>query len=201
MTHAEGVVAVSGSVPGAALGLGREVPGRAGTGPPMRAAQVAMFSSVFEAALRLGSERGPGCTTDCVLGCGGAGRSQMFAADPVQMRAVRGFVRRALAGHPAAGDAVAVASELAANSVQHSGSGRSGGLFTVHVAAVNDGAAELVLTELRGDDFPQAQDAGPDAECGRGLVVVRSLTSEFRVHDVGEIRSLLAVVPAGRGGQ
>jgi serine/threonine-protein kinase RsbW len=170
-----------------------------GAGQAAWAAQVAMFRSVFDAALRLGSDCEPACAADCALGCGGAGRSRMFAAVPGQVRAVRDFVRLGLAGHPAAGDAVAVASELAANSVAHGGSGRSGGMFTVHVAAVNDRAAGLVLTELRGDDVPEVRDAGPDAESGRGLVVVRSLTSVFQVSDAGEIRSLLAVVPAGSG--
>jgi hypothetical protein len=157
---------------------------------------VAVFRSVVDAALGMGNERWPGCGPDCVLGCGGAGQSQMFRAVPGQMRAVRDFVRLALAGHPATDDAVVVASELAANSVAHSGSRRAGGMFTVHVVTLGADAVGLALTELRGDNFPEVREANPDAVSGRGLAVVQALTSLFWVFDAGEIRILLATVPA-----
>lgn len=163
---------------------------------------MARFRSVVNAALGMGSERWPGCGPDCVLGCGGTGQSQIFRAVAGQVAAVRGFVRLALAGHPAADDAVAVASELAANSVAHSRSGRTGGMFTVHVVALGEAEAGLAVTELRGDGFPGVRKAGEDAGSGFGLRLVRALTSLFWVSDAGEIRILLATVPAppGTGG-
>jgi hypothetical protein len=100
---------------------------------------VAVFRSVVAAALPTGGDRGPGCGPDCVIGCEEAGQSRMFQAVPGQVRAVRDFVRLALPGHPAADDTVAVASELAANTVAHSGSGRVEGMFTVHVTEARHG--------------------------------------------------------------
>ncbi len=170
--------------------------GQAGVQAGQDESAVTVFRREVEAALGPGSERWPGCGPDCVLGCGGTGQSQMFLGVPGQVRAVRDFVRLALAGHPAADDAVAVASELAANSVAHSGSGSSGGMFTVHVTALSAASAGLAVTELRGDDYPAMQEAGPDVESGRGLAVVRSLTSLFWVSDADKIRTLLATIPA-----
>lgn len=161
---------------------------------------VAVFRSVFDAALGLDCGV-PRCAADCVLGCGGAGYSRMFGAVAGQVRAVREFVRLALAGHPAAGDAVAVASELAASSVARSGSGTAGGMFTVHVVAMGQDAAALAVTGLRGDGFPRVRETGPDAVSGRGLLVVRALTSLFWVCDNGPARILFATVPALGGGQ
>lgn len=158
-----------------------------------------MFRSAVAAALPTGGDRGPGCGPDCVIGCEGAGQSRMFQAIPGQVRAVRDFVRSALPGHPAADDTVAVASELAANTVAHSGSGRVGGMFTVHVTALGSDAAGLTVTELRGAGFPEVQEADPDEISGRGLAIVQALTSLFWVSDGAEIRILLATIPAPAG--
>jgi hypothetical protein len=82
------------------------------------------------------------------------------------------------------------------NSVAHSRSGRDGGSFVVHLAEVSASHVAVLLTELRSPTAPAGQDPGLGAESGRGLAVVRSLTSLFRVADVGDVRSLLAVIPA-----
>lgn len=156
----------------------------------------AMFRTVFETALRLGSEPAPDRGQDCLRYCAGAGRSRTFGARADQVRAVRQFVRAGLAGHPAADAAVLVASELATNSVAHSGSARDGGVFVVHLAEVNATEVAVLLTETRGQGMPAVREAGPDAESGRGLAVVHALTSLFRIADTGEVRSLLAVIPA-----
>lgn len=173
-------------------GLGRLADGRGG---PVED-PVAVFRSAVGAALAWGGERGPGCGPDCVMGCAGAGQSRMFQAVPGQVRAVREFVRSALPGRAAADDAVAVASGLATNTVAHSGSGRVGGVFTVHVTALGPDAAGLAVTELRGGGFPEVQDAGPEAASGRGLAIVQALTKLFWVSDGAEIRILLATIPA-----
>jgi serine/threonine-protein kinase RsbW len=157
---------------------------------------VAMFRSVFGAPLRLGTECAPGCGRACTLGCEGEDLSRAFRARADQVRRVREFVRAALASHPATDDAVLVASELAANSVAHSRSGRDGGIFVVHLAEVDAARVAVLLTELRSPTAPAVQDPGLGAESGRGLAVVRSLTSLFRVADVGDVRSMLAVIPA-----
>lgn len=157
---------------------------------------VALFRAVVSAALAWGGQRQPGCGPDCVLGCGGAGRSAMFWAVAGQVRAVREFVRQALPGHPAAGDTVSVASELAANTVAHSRSGWASGVFTVHVLAMGTAAAALTVTELRGEGYPQVRDPATGMVPGRGLAVVQALTSVFWVADTDRVRILLATIPA-----
>lgn len=69
-------------------------------------------------------------------------------------------------------------------------------MFTVHVITLSPTAAGLVVTELRGDDIPQVREMDPGAGSGRGLAMVRALTSLFWVSDADEIRILLATVPA-----
>lgn len=154
-----------------------------------------MFRSVSDVGLGMLREV-PRCAPCCVFGCEGAGFSLMFWAVAGQVRAVRQFVRLVLAGHPAVADAVAVASELAVNSVEHSGSGLAGGMFTVHVMAIGQAAAWLAVTELRGGGCPQVREPEPDADCGRGLQVVEALTSLFWWSDDGLTRTLFATVPA-----
>jgi anti-sigma regulatory factor (Ser/Thr protein kinase) len=184
---------VAGDLPtGRRLGGPACAPGRPLEDP------VALFRRAVNAELAWGGERESGCGPDCVTGCEGTGQSAMFQAAPGQVRAVRDFVRLALTGHPAAEDAVAVASELAANTVAHSGSGHVGGMFTVHVDAIGQ-AAGLTITELRGAGSPQVQNAGADAAAGRGLAIVQELTSLFWVSDGAEIRILFATIPAPPG--
>ena len=69
-------------------------------------------------------------------------------------------------------------------------------MFTVHVTAIGQEDARLAVTELRGASSPQVQNAGTDIATGRGLVVVRALTSLFWVSDGAEIRILFATIPA-----
>jgi hypothetical protein len=126
--------------------------------------------------------------------------SRLFRATSDQVRVVRAFVRARLAGHPARDDAVLVASELAANSVAHSASGRDGGLFLVQVAEVSATHAAVLICERRGAGRPAARNAGPDRESGRGLAVIRSLSCFFRVYDKGGMRAILAVVSADPAG-
>jgi serine/threonine-protein kinase RsbW len=187
----------------AAFGLGpitatTTAPGANGLDAAARDREIAVatFSSVLDAALRLGSRCASGCGGACTLGCEQLDRSRVFRARADQVRKVREFVRAVLAGHPAADDAVLIASELAANSVAHSRSGRDGGIFVVHPAEVSATHVAVLLTESRSQTAPAVHDPGPGAESGRGLAVVRSLASVFQVADVGEVRSLLAVIPA-----
>lgn len=117
---------------------------------------------------------------------------RVLAARPDQVRAARQLVREHLAGHPAAGDAVAVASELAANSVRHSASRLPGGRFLVRVTALDGGLAAVSVTDQGGPFAPQAAD--PGGESGRGLAVVQSLSCLFRITDHDGLRSFTAVI-------
>jgi anti-sigma regulatory factor (Ser/Thr protein kinase) len=59
------------------------------------------------------------------------GCAQSFPGRPDQVRAVRVFLARFLAGAPGADDAVLLISELATNACTHSASGSPGGRLTV----------------------------------------------------------------------
>jgi anti-sigma regulatory factor (Ser/Thr protein kinase) len=72
-----------------------------------------------------------------------------FPGQADQIRHVRACLREILAAWPRAGDAVAVASELAANSVLHSRSGLPGGVFTVR-AEVHRGTGTCIAVQDEG---------------------------------------------------
>src|SRR5580658_1081583 len=157
---------------------------------------IAVLKSVTHSAARLSHQCGAECTDKCILPANPGNPSRVFRATADQVRAVRTFVKATLAGHPALDDAVLVASELAANSVAHSASGRDGGLFVVHLAGISAAQAAIVVCERRGPEVPVPLEADPDSETGRGLAIVKSLTSFFYIFTEGEMRSMLAVVPA-----
>jgi anti-sigma regulatory factor (Ser/Thr protein kinase) len=113
---------------------------------------------------------------------------------PDQVRAARQFVRQHLAGHPAVGDAVAVASELVANSVTHSASRFGGGRFLIRVTALDGLHAAVTVTDQGGTFAPKP--TARDSESGRGLAVVRSLACLFRICDHDGLRTFTAVIPA-----
>jgi hypothetical protein len=75
---------------------------------------------------------------------------------PAQVRAARAFVQEALGpGHPCAGDAVLLVSELVTNSVRHSGSAVAGGRVTVTVMVTAGGWTVLVaVADRAGDGVP-----------------------------------------------
>jgi anti-sigma regulatory factor (Ser/Thr protein kinase) len=121
---------------------------------------------------------------------------RVFGGTADQVRVVRQFVRGQLAGHPACDDAVVVASELGSNAVAHSASRLAGGRFVVHAARLWAGHAAVIVTD-EGGPLVLPVPAGPDAETGRGLAVVRALSCWFRIRDHDGLRSFIAVVPAG----
>jgi anti-sigma regulatory factor (Ser/Thr protein kinase) len=132
---------------------------------------------------------------------GGQADVRVFSGQAGQVRVVRAFVRDRLAVHPARDEAVLVASELAANSAGHSLSGGESGRFAVQVVMLGAGHAGVVVTDRGGPPVPPVP-AVPDvnAESGRGLTVVRSLSCWFRIHDHdGGFRSFAAIVPGTCG--
>jgi serine/threonine-protein kinase RsbW len=141
---------------------------------------------------------GVACSPDWSLPGGQACPMRVFPATASRVRSVRQFVRDLLAGHPACDDAVLVASELASNAIAHSASRKAGGRFVVHAAALRSGNAGVIVTDEGGTlRLPICTD--PDAESGRGLVVVRALSCSFRIADHGGLRSFIAEIPGGHG--
>jgi serine/threonine-protein kinase RsbW len=93
-----------------------------------------------------------------------------------QVRHARAFVARALEGFPMVDDAVLLISELCANAVQHSKSGKPGGLFTVHAEVHED---QYVWAEV-GDcgGLWAIKDYRADGR-GHGLDIVREIASDW----------------------
>lgn len=98
--------------------------------------------------------------------------------------AERGRVARAFAvgvlgpGHPCADDAALLVGELFGNSVRHSRSGDAGGTVTVAVRA-GDGLVRVEVTDHSGPGAPELCPAGRNAEGGRGLQLVASLSARW----------------------
>jgi hypothetical protein len=100
--------------------------------------------------------------------------SRVFQARADQVREAREFLRAALEGCPAAGDAILCISELATNAVLHSDSRKAGGTFTVRVE-IHQGDYLWVEVEDNGGRWNQR--AHPDGR-PHGLDIVAALTAE-----------------------
>jgi anti-sigma regulatory factor (Ser/Thr protein kinase) len=132
---------------------------------------------------------------------------RVFPGALVQVAEVRGFVACLLAGCPAREVLVTCASELSANAIVHTASGR-GGFFSVEVVRCRDGVARVAVTDAGGAGVPAARAAGrrgPGAaggtgvrdgsgalsaldaleESGRGLAMVAACTSRWGYTDAG----------------
>lgn len=94
-----------------------------------------------------------------------------------QVREVRSFVTEVLERHPAADEVMLLASEIAANAVVHTASGK-GGTFTVLIRS--DEHAILVEVHDDGSDtVPAACPASQPVESGRGLGLVDRLADRW----------------------
>jgi serine/threonine-protein kinase RsbW len=93
---------------------------------------------------------------------------------PESAAAAREFAAKALAGYPAAGDAITALNEMVTNAVQHSRSGLPGGSLEVRLTVTAASVLAEVLDE--GPLGPPPPGRDPFAERGRGLVLVEALT-------------------------
>lgn len=152
----------------------------------------AVFLSAVESGERIDHKCDSGCLNGCPLPADQEHSSRLFPCAADQVRVVRAFVRKRLAGHPARDDAVLVASEIAANAVDHGASPR----LLVHVTEVSATHAAVLITEWGVTGKLTVMDADADSESGRGLALVRSLSFFVRVGGKGDARNILTVVPA-----
>lgn len=102
------------------------------------------------------------------------------------------FVASALAGCPARDTLLTCVSELAANAIEHTASGR-GGMFTVGVGR-RDGVASVSVTDDGSATMPAVTSAGMLAEGGRGLALVAACSSRWGFHDGARGRTVWAEV-------
>jgi serine/threonine-protein kinase RsbW len=96
-----------------------------------------------------------------------------FPGKPEAVGGMRAALRRALDGCPVADDILLCASELAANAILHSDSGKGGGTFTV-LTEVSPG--ESVLLKVEDDGGPWLE-RSREPTGGRGLGIVSALAS------------------------
>lgn len=107
-------------------------------------------------------------------------KTRLFAGTPDQVRHVRDFTARAVEGCPVIDEIVQLASELAANAIMHTASGRRG-TFTVAVFRL----PERVRVEVRDRGSvkaPVAQASGDSRESGRGLALVEAIATSWGHH-------------------
>jgi len=107
-------------------------------------------------------------------------RGQTFRGDPSQVAEARRFVRSAIIPSGPAADAVLMASELATNAIQHTGTGR-GGTFDVVVTRL-PGGVRVAVTDEGAVTAPQIAGQHATGLSGRGLAIVEALASRWGHH-------------------
>jgi serine/threonine-protein kinase RsbW len=119
---------------------------------------------------------------------------KVFAGEPRQVAEIRRWVAAVLPPYGAVADAQAVATELAANAIWHTASGR-GGTFAVEIRPCRD-VIRVAVADAGGPADPQVID-DPAAERGRGLLLVRGLSFRMGVEGGRSGRVVWADVAVG----
>ncbi|MBV9207830.1 MAG: ATP-binding protein [Actinobacteria bacterium] len=142
--------------------------------------------------------------------------ARTYRGTPASVPEARRFVGELLAGCPARDALMICVSELCANAIAHTASGR-GGVFTVEVDRPRDGVARVAVTDDGGASVPSAgsldlmAEDGLMAEGGRGLAMVAACTGRWGFTETGPGRTVWAEAtwpvavpsprrPAGPGG-
>lgn len=120
---------------------------------------------------------------------------RVFPGEEQQLRVVRQRLASLLPEGPARRDVLCVATELGANAVRHTASGLPGGSFAVEIIQ-NQVAARLTVTDQGAPHGPRLIDE-PDAEHGRGLLLVAGLASRTGVAGDHRGRLVWADIPWG----
>ncbi|MEU1458518.1 ATP-binding protein [Streptomyces avermitilis] len=102
---------------------------------------------------------------------------------PEEVSRARRWTRDILRGSPLAEDAELIVSELSANAILHTASGRESGSF--HLAlAISPQVVALSVTDDGGTGHaPKVEHQGQEAERGRGLGMVSAIAHRVVVHD------------------
>jgi anti-sigma regulatory factor (Ser/Thr protein kinase) len=121
---------------------------------------------------------------------------RVFPGEDRQLRVLREWLKGLLPACVARDDVIAVASELGANAVCHTASGR-GGQFSVEVAWTGS-VVSIVVGDSGGPAEPRVIDDS-ESENGRGLQLVRSLSLSVGVTGDERGRFVRADVPWAGG--
>ncbi|MEW2510843.1 ATP-binding protein [Streptomyces sp. NPDC046870] len=102
---------------------------------------------------------------------------------PEEVSRARRWTRDILRGSPLAEDAELIVSELSANAILHTASGREYGSFHLAVAV----SAQVVAVSVTDDGgtatAPKVEHQDQDAEHGRGLDMVSAIAHRVVVHE------------------
>ena len=102
---------------------------------------------------------------------------RVFLGSRREVRNARKFVAQVVDGCPVADEVILLASEVAANAVVHTASGK-GGTFTVVVHPYN-GMVRVEVHDGGSETFPGVRSADARASSGRGLSMVDSLATRW----------------------
>lgn len=117
--------------------------------------------------------------------------ARTYRGTPASVPEARRFVGELLAGCPARETLMTCVSELCANAIAHTASGR-GGVFTVEVDCSQPGVARVCVTDGGGASVPAAGPLDLMAEGGRGLAMVAACTSRWGFRDACPGRTVWA---------
>ncbi|MFF0894361.1 ATP-binding protein [Streptomyces sp. NPDC003278] len=102
---------------------------------------------------------------------------------PEEVSRARRWTRDILRGSPLADDAELIVSELSANAILHTASGREHGSFHLAVAVSAQVVAVSVTDDGATGTAPKVEHQDQDAEHGRGLGMVSVIAHRVVVHD------------------
>ncbi|SHI16475.1 ATP-binding protein [Streptomyces sp. 3214.6] len=111
---------------------------------------------------------------------------------PEEVSRARRWTRDVLRGSPLAEDVELIVSELSANAILHTASGRESGVFHLAVAVSAQVVAVSVTDDGGTGTAPKFEHQDQDAEHGRGLGMVSAIAHRVVVHDSKAGRTVTA---------
>lgn len=102
---------------------------------------------------------------------------------PEEVSRARRWTRDILRGSPLADDAAVIVSELSANAILHTASGRQPGSFRLALAISPQMIALSVTDDGGTGQAPKVEHQDQEAEHGRGLGMVNALAHRVVIHD------------------
>ncbi|MFI0812734.1 ATP-binding protein [Streptomyces echinatus] len=116
---------------------------------------------------------------------------------PEEVSRARRWTRDILRGSPLAEDAELIVSELSANAILHTASGREAGSFHLAVAVTPQVVAVSVTDDGGTRTAPKIEHLDQEAEHGRGLGMISALAHRVVVHDSDHGHTVTAELFAG----